>query len=79
MSANACSIKGGVKEHFSPCTGGADIFRDIQPLTMEDACLVSCRGLCSSISASSCGLRQRGTVPETEQALWLYGVNHGSI
>jgi hypothetical protein len=31
MSANACSIKGDVKEHFSPCTGGADIFRDIQP------------------------------------------------
>ena len=29
--AIACSIKGDVKEHFSPCTGGADIFRDIQP------------------------------------------------
>jgi hypothetical protein len=24
---DACSIKGDVKEHFSPCTGGADIFR----------------------------------------------------
>ncbi len=28
---NACSIKGDVKEHFSPFTGGAYIFRDFQP------------------------------------------------
>jgi hypothetical protein len=33
VGVNACSIKGDVKEHFSPCTGGADIFRDIQPLS----------------------------------------------
>jgi len=42
--ANACSIKGDVKEHFSPCTGGADIFRDIQPLSPLKT-LVWCRAL----------------------------------
>jgi hypothetical protein len=44
VSANACSIKGDVKEHFSPCTGGADIFRDIQPLSPLKT-LVWCRAL----------------------------------
>jgi hypothetical protein len=44
MSAinNACSIKGDVKEHFSPCTGGVDVFRDIQPLSPRRT-LVWCR------------------------------------
>jgi len=37
VGVNACSIKGDVKEHFSPCTGGADIFRDIQPLSPRKA------------------------------------------
>jgi hypothetical protein len=63
VSVNACSIKGDVKEHFSPCTGGADIFRDIQPLSPLKT-LVWCRapglGLRCSISAgSSSGLRRR--------------------
>jgi hypothetical protein len=26
LSTIACSIKGDVKEHFSPATGGADVF-----------------------------------------------------
>src|ERR1700687_4698376 len=43
MSVIACSIKGDVKEHFSPCTGGADIFpRHPATLTTEGARLVAC-------------------------------------
>jgi hypothetical protein len=42
MSVDACSIKGDVKEHFSPCTGGVDVFRDIQPLSPRRT-LVWCR------------------------------------
>jgi hypothetical protein len=37
VSVIACSIKGDVKEHFFPCTGGADIFCDIQPLSPRKA------------------------------------------
>src|SRR5205814_8835497 len=41
---NACSIKGDVKEHFSPCGGGAEIFRDMQRLSPLQT-LVWCRAL----------------------------------
>ena len=42
VCVNACSIKGDVKEHFSPCTGGAIFSATSSLLTIEDACLVSC-------------------------------------
>jgi hypothetical protein len=77
---NACFINGDVKEHFSACAGVADIIRDIQPSDHGRSGLGIVPWVCvCSISASSSGLRQRGTVSETEQALWLYGVNHVSI
>ena len=72
MSAIACSIKGDVKEHFSPCTGAADIFRDIQ-LSDHGRRL---RGVVPWVVLFHISeffwLRQRGTVSETEQARWLY-------
>src|SRR6266852_3360382 len=35
--------KRGCQEHFSPSTGGADMVRDVQPVsTMKDTGLVSC-------------------------------------
>ena len=32
----------GCQEHFFPSAGGAGLVRDIQPLTIEDARVVSC-------------------------------------
>jgi hypothetical protein len=83
MSVNACSIKGDVKEHFSPCTGGADIFRDIQPLLPRKA-LVWCGALGAGfvlfhVSRFIFLVATTPAVSETGQALWLYGVNHGSL
>jgi hypothetical protein len=83
VSVIACSIKGDVKEHFSPCTGGADIFRDIQPLSPGKT-LVWCRALgvgfaLFHISRFIFWVATTPAVSETGQALWLYGVNHGSI
>jgi hypothetical protein len=81
LSEIACSIKGDVKEHFSPCTGGADFFRDIQRLSPRRTLVgVVPLGLVCSISAgSSSWVATTLAVSETGQALWLYGVNHGSI
>ena len=64
MSVNACSIKGDVKEHFSPCTGGADIFRDIQPPVYHGRrglvwCPLVLGWYCSIAAGSSSWLRRR--------------------
>ena len=69
----------GCQGHFSPSTGGADLVRDIQPLSPWKT-LVWCRapGL---FHLSRC-ISLVATTPisfETEQAVRLYGVNHGSI
>ena len=79
VSVNACSIKGDVKEHFSPCTGGADIFpRHPATLTTEAAGLVWCPwcwvGIVPCQQVHLLGCDDAGG-SETRQALWLYGVN----
>jgi hypothetical protein len=62
----------------------AGSFRDIQPLSVvEDADLVSCPWIGFALfHLSGCiffSSDDADRVSETEQALRLYGVNHGSI
>src|SRR5205823_7174289 len=71
--------KRGCQEHFSPYAGGADLFRDIQPL-LPWKTLVWCPALgCSIAVAASSFLVATPISFETHQAVRLYGGNHGSI
>jgi hypothetical protein len=67
------------QEHFSPSAGGASLVRDIQPLTMEDARVVSCPWVVPSQQLHLREQRRRQSVSKLNQAVRLYGVNHGSI
>jgi hypothetical protein len=71
--------KRGCQEHFSPYAGGADLFRDIQPLSpWKTLSGVLALGCSVAVAASSLV----ATTPisfETHQAVRLYGGNHGSI
>jgi hypothetical protein len=71
----------GCQEHFSPSTGAQYGSRRPALSPMEDAGLVSClQALVVPISAMTSSLMVTTPISfETEQALRLYGVNHGSI
>src|SRR6266496_4715413 len=71
-------LERGCQEHFSPYAGGADLFRDIQPLSPWT--LVWCPALGCSIAAAASSLVATTPISlETHQAVRLYGGNHGSI
>src|SRR5947207_12225614 len=71
--------KRGCQEHFSPYAGGADLFRDIQPL-LPWKTLVWCPALGCSIAVAASSLVATTPISfETHQAVRLYGGNHGSI
>jgi hypothetical protein len=67
------------QEHFSPSAGGAGLFRDIQSLSPWKT-LVWCPAVGYSISSAASSLVATTPISfETNQAVRLYGVNHGSI